>query len=95
MNSVSLTSKIRDLAVLSHRRNLARARPLLYEIETHLRTLVQPDLLAIDPESRRAQQTLFALDEVRILLGQSDFGPAASAARDAVREWTAAGRAAG
>jgi hypothetical protein len=43
-----------------------------------------------DPESldmQRAQQTMFAIDEVRMLLAQGDFEGAATAARDAAKEW--------
>lgn len=95
MNSANLTAKIRDLAVLAHRGNVFRANPLMDEIAVCLRTLIQPDSGATDPEANCAQQALFALEEVRTLLSQSDFGAAASAARDAAREWTAARGSAG
>ena len=36
---------------------------------------------------QRAQQTMFAIDEVRMLLSQRDFEGATTAARDAAKEW--------
>jgi hypothetical protein len=47
-------------------------------------------LSGTDPEDldmQRAQQTMFAIDEVRMLLAQRDFEGAATAARDAAKEW--------
>lgn len=43
------------------------------------------DPLSID--MRRTQQTMFAIDEVRMLLSQHDFEGAMAAARDAAKEW--------
>ena len=47
-------------------------------------------LSGMDPQSflmKRAQQTMFAIDEVRGLLSQRDFNAAVDAARDAEKEW--------
>jgi acyl-CoA reductase-like NAD-dependent aldehyde dehydrogenase len=44
----------------------------------------------MDPQSflmQRAQQTMFAIDEVRGLLSERDFNAAVDAARDAEKEW--------
>ena len=45
-------------------------------------------------DMQRAQQTMFAVDEVRTLLSQEDYEGAATAARDAAKEWKQKPRAA-
>ena len=43
-------------------------------------------------EAARAQQTMFAIDEVKMCLSQSDYEAATTAARDAVKEWRTVGK---
>jgi len=86
-------ASIRDLIVHLHRGNGAKAESILTDVSGHLQIMLRS---GEDPGSsamQRAQQTMFAIDEVRILLSQSDFEGAAAAARDAGREWKQPGAA--
>ena len=87
LNSSDVLAAIRDLAVHLHRGNGPQAETLAAEVAAHLEGKM---LSGEDPRScdmQRAQQTMFAIDEVRLLLAQRDFDGAATAARDAAREW--------
>jgi hypothetical protein len=88
-----MTAKIRDLIVYLHRGNKAPAEAALEVVSGHLKTVMQSGL---DPESfpaQRAQQTMFAIDEVRMFMAQQDLGGALEAARDAGKEWAQKPRA--
>ena len=87
VNSVDVIAGIRDLIVHLHRSNGAQAETIVVDVAAHLDAMI---LSGADPgsfEMQRAQQTMFALEEVRILLADRDFEGAASAARDAAKEW--------
>ena len=87
-SSVPLRTSIGDLIIHLHRGNKGPAEALLNEVSGQLKTIMQAE---VDPDGfpmRRAQQTMFAIDEVRTLLAQHDLGAALSAARDAGREWS-------
>lgn len=82
-----LTLGIRDLIVHLHRGNTAPAEAILGQLSKQLETIVQSGM---DPDSfpmQRAQQTMFAIDEVRLLMGERDLDGALDAARDAGKEW--------
>jgi hypothetical protein len=89
MNPSILVASLRDLAVLLHRRNAEAAEPVLTEIGTRLQELMVTTPDPADASFRRAQQTMFALEEVRASMNDGDFPAAVAAARDASREWTA------
>ena len=87
MNPTDLIASLRDLVVHLHRGNGKQAETLVVEVAGYLKGIM---LSGEDPRSsgmHRAQQTMFAIDEVRTLLAQSDFEGAATAARDAAKEW--------
>jgi len=87
LNSSDVIASLRDLIVHLHRGNGKQAESIVPEIAGYLKEVM---LSGADPESvemQRAQQTMFAIDEVRMLLAQSDFEGAAAAARDAAKEW--------
>jgi hypothetical protein len=87
LNSASVLASIRDLVVHLHRGNGPQAESLVAEVAAHLEGIMSSGQ---DPGSRdmqRAQQTMFAIDEARLLLAKRDFDGAATAARDAAREW--------
>jgi hypothetical protein len=80
-------ARIRDLVVHLHRGNAPQAESIVADVAGHLKEII---LSGADPgnfEMKRAQQTMFAIDEVRMLLAQRDFDGAATAARDAAKEW--------
>ena len=85
--SSDVLASIRDLVVHLHRGNGTQAEAIVTDVAGYLNGVL---LSGADPASsgmRQAQQTMFAIDEVSILLAQSDFDGAASAARDAATEW--------
>jgi hypothetical protein len=92
-SSSVVIASIRDLIVHLHRGNGAKAESILTDVAGRLQVMLGS---GEDPGSsvmQRAQQTMFAIDEVRILLAQRDFEGAAAAARDAGREWKQPGAA--
>lgn len=87
LSASDVLGRIRDLIVHLHRGNGAQAELIVAEVAGCLNGIMRS---GADPGSfdmQRAQQTLFALDEVRILLAERDFEGAATAARDAATEW--------
>ena len=84
LDSSELLARLRDLIVYLHRGNRLQAESTVTEIAEHLKAI---QLSPASTDTERAQQTFFAVDEVRTLLSQGDFDGAASAARDAAREW--------
>ncbi len=80
-------AKIRDLAVQLHRGNEEQAETIIQDVVHHLKDIMLSGADPGDEEMLRTQQTLFAMDEVRTLVTQRDFDGAATAARDAAREW--------
>lgn len=87
LNSSDLMASLRDLIVHLHRGNGTQAESIITGVAGHLKEVM---LSGEDPASfgmQRAQQTMFAIDEVRLLLAQRDYEGAATAARDAAKEW--------
>ncbi len=87
LNSADIISSIRDLVVCLHRSNGPQAEAIVTDIARYLKEMM---LSGTDPatlDMQRAQQTMFAIDEVRMLLAQQDFEGATTAARDAGKEW--------
>jgi hypothetical protein len=87
VKSSELLANIRDLAVLLHRRNEKQAETILEEITGCLDEVMQAGENGQDGGMHRAQQTMFAIEEVRTLMTEGEFHTAATAARDAAREW--------
>lgn len=85
MNPAEITSSLGDLIVYLHRGNGAKAQSIVEDVTGHLQLMIGPP--ADMDGQQRAQQTMFAIDEVRLLLAQRDFTAAAAAARDAAAEW--------
>jgi len=87
VNSSEVTASLRDLIVHLHRGNGGKAEVLVDDLSGRLNGIM---LSGMDPESflmQRAQQTMFAIDEVRSQLTEQDFNAAVDAARDAEKEW--------
>jgi len=86
-NSTHVTTGIRDLIIHLHRGNGGQAESIVDDVVGRLKDIM---LSGMDPASfpmQRAQQTMFAIDEVRMFLAQRDFNGAVDAARDAGKEW--------
>ena len=89
INSSDVIGRLRDLTVHLHRGNEPQAASIVTDITRHLSQML---LTQDDPdgsEIQRAQQTMFAIEEVRTLMLDRDYEGAATAARDAVKEWRA------
>ncbi len=87
VSSSDVTANIRDLIVHLHRCNGGVAESIVDQVAGRLQDIMSS---GTDPQSspmQRAQQTLFAIDEVRTLLSKRDFKGAMDAARDAGKEW--------
>jgi len=87
LTSPEVLASIRDLAVQLHRNNGTRAESIVAEVSAYLKSAIKSEADSQSPDLQRAQQTMFAIDEVRTLLAQQDFDAAAAAARDAAKEW--------
>jgi hypothetical protein len=70
-----------------HRGNGPEAESIVADVAAHLKEMMQSGDDPASGDMQRAQQTMFAIDEVRMLLAQRDFEGAATAARDAAKEW--------
>jgi len=87
VNSLDLIASLRDLIVHLHRGNGTQAETIVVDVTGHLEGLMRSGADPASFEMQRAQQTTFAIEEVRILMADHDFEGAASAARDAAKEW--------
>ncbi|HSR06893.1 MAG TPA: hypothetical protein VLM42_07070 [Bryobacteraceae bacterium] len=86
VDPANVAANLRDLTVHLHRGNTAEAKTIAAQAAEQLQEIIQSD----EPESvliARAQQTMFAIEEVRIMLSQDDVNGALAAARDAAKEW--------
>jgi hypothetical protein len=83
----NVVANLRDLTVHLHRGNAAEAKTIAAQAAVQLQEIIvsgeEPGSFLIG----RAQQTLFAIEEVRIMLAQDDVNGALAAARDAGKEW--------
>jgi hypothetical protein len=83
----NVVANLRDLTVHLHRGNAAAAKTIAAQAAEQLQEII---VSGEEPGSSligRAQQTLFAIEEVRIMLAQDDVNGALAAARDAGKEW--------
>lgn len=80
----NVVANLRDLTVHLHRGNAAAATTIAAQAAEQLQEIIQ---LGEEPGTARAQQTLFAIEEVRIMLAQDDVNGALAASRDATKEW--------
>jgi hypothetical protein len=86
-NASEVMTGLRDLIVHLHRGNDKQAESIVTHVDVYLKELLHSGADAQSLDMRRAQQTSFAIDEVRALLEQRDFKGAATAAKDAAKEW--------
>ena len=85
MDSSNVTAAVNDLIVNLHRGNQVRAESILGDITGYLGEVIKSE---DDPMNLHcAQQTMHAVDEVRIQLEERNFKGAVEAARDAGKEW--------
>jgi len=87
LNASEVLTNIRDLIVHLHRGNAAQAESILGDVTEYLKGVMQSGADPAGVEMQRTQQTMFAIDEVKLLLSQGDFTAAGVSARDAAKEW--------
>jgi len=81
VDPANVVANLRDLTVHLHRGNAAAATTIASQAAEQLQEIIASG------DDGRAQQTLFAIEEVRIMLSQDDVNGALAAARDAAKEW--------
>ena len=87
VDPANVAANLRDLTVHLHRGNAAAAKTIASQAAEQLKEILQA---GDGPEAilaGRAQQTMFAIEEVRIMLSEDDVNGALAAARDAAKEW--------
>jgi hypothetical protein len=87
VDPANVAANLRDLTVHLHRGNATEAKTIAARAAEQLQEIIQA---GVEPEGilmERAQQTMFAIEEVRIMLSQDDVNGALAAARDAAKEW--------
>jgi len=87
INTTALGANIRELIVQASRGNEAQALRLAGLVQADLRTILSSPDDTPRASVDQTQQTLFAIDEVLMLVNQGDLQGALAAARDAGKEW--------
>ncbi|MEI9813642.1 MAG: hypothetical protein WDO18_13780 [Acidobacteriota bacterium] len=90
--ATSVATNIRELIVQLSRGNKAQAVPLAELVRADLTAILASDQDVASMPMQQAQQTMFAIDEVQMLVEQRDLRGALDAARDAAKEWRVAPR---
>lgn len=88
-NTATIASNTRALIVQLSRGNADPAHALAQRVQAELNMILSSDLDPTSPVRLQARQTMFAIEEVLALVGQSDLRGAWEAARDAAKEWRA------
>jgi hypothetical protein len=87
VDPANVAANLRDLTVHLHRNNAAEAKTIATQAAEQLREIIESGGEPGGVIAARAQQTMFAIEEVRIMLSQDDVNGALAAARDAAKEW--------
>jgi len=87
VDPANVAANLRDLTVHLHRNNAAEAKIIAAQAAEQLREIIESGDEPGGVTTARAQQTMFAIEEVRIMLSQDDLNGALAAARDAAKEW--------
>lgn len=85
----AIAANTRELIVQLSRNNGDPARQLAGRVQADLSVILSSELTDASPLREKAQQTMFAIEEVLALVDQKDFRGAWEAARDAAKEWRA------
>ena len=87
VDPATVTENLRDLTVQLHRGNSVAAKTIAAQAAEQLQEIIQAGVETEAALAGKAQQTMFALEEVRIMLSEDDVNGALAAARDAAKEW--------
>ena len=85
--TAAIAATTRELIIQLSRGNADPAHALARVVQAELNMILSSDLDASSTLRRQARQTMFAIEEVLVLVDQSDLRGASEAARDAAREW--------
>jgi len=88
MTTTEVNASIRELIVQLSRSNPEQSESIVNDLSRFLKGVLKSQADPSTALMRRAQQTLFAIDEVRMMLAQGDYASAVVAARDARKEWS-------
>jgi len=88
-DDAQLTAGLRDLIVHLHQGNKRLAGALVDRVATTLNNMMPAEGEAPKPGQERLNLTIAAIGEARLLMNENDMWGAATAARDAAREWRA------
>lgn len=83
----AIRANTRELIVQLSRSNADAAHTLARNVQSELNMILNSDLDAASTLRVQARQTMFAIEEVLVLVDQNDFRGAWEAARDAAKEW--------
>jgi len=86
-NAATIAASTRELIIQLTRGNADPAQALARRVQAELNMILSSDLDAASPVRQQARQTMFAIEEVLVLVDRSDLRGASEAARDAAREW--------
>jgi predicted amino acid racemase len=87
IKTATIASNTRELIVQLSRGNADPAHALAQRVHADLNVILSSDLDAASTLRKQARQTMFAIEEVLVLVDQSDLRGAWEAARDAAKEW--------
>ena len=88
-DEAQLTAGLRDLIVDLHQGNKRQAGALVDRVVVTLNNMLPTGDEAPKPGQERLNLTIAAVGEARLLMNENDMWGAATAARDAAREWRA------
>ena len=86
-STATIAAHTRELIVQLSRGNADPADAMARRVQAELNMILSSDLDAASTLRLQARQTMFAIEEVLVLVDQSDLRGAWEAARDAAREW--------
>lgn len=87
LKKLDVTASIREIILHLSRGNEERVEALRADVTAYLKGIIESGQDPSGAEFKRAQQTMFAMDELAIQLEERNVRGAAAAARDAVKEW--------
>ncbi len=91
--TTTIAANTRELIIQLSRRNSDPAHALARRVQDELNLILSSDLDAASTLSQQARQTMFAIEDVLVLVDRSDLRGAWEAARDAAKEWRKIGLA--
>ncbi|HLG96743.1 MAG TPA: hypothetical protein VKX49_10575 [Bryobacteraceae bacterium] len=83
----TIAADTRELIIQLSRGNADPAHALARRVQADLNVILSSDLDPASTVRQQARQTMFAIEDLLVLVDKSDFRGACEAARDAAKEW--------